>query len=133
MLLEQETELLTTTEYENYLDSGGKLPEQEYHLVCLIISQPDRLRFNGRTSRHQMSSILEVCGLQTTMIEMLAYDTLRERMSCEDMTSNDLDDRCRNVWCMGDQELAREVVFLTDETGEKYRIITERYPNIFGE
>jgi hypothetical protein len=133
MLLEQETELLITTQYENYLDSGGKLPEQEYNVVSMILSQPYLFKLNGRVSQYQILSILQKCGLETSEREILAYDVLRDRMHCEEEVSKRVGERSKCVWCMGDQELVREIVFLSDETGEKYRVMTESFPNIFGE
>ena len=131
MLLEQGTELLTSTEYQKYLDSGGKLPEQEYNVVTTVLSLPHIFKFNGRISPNQISSILNRCGLEASFREMLAYDILRDRMNTEENMSGNTDERCRNVWCMCDQELVREIVFISDETGEKYRVMTESHPHIF--
>lgn len=130
MLLEQESEVLTTTQYENYLDSGGRLPEQEYLLVSELLRDQVTV-FYKKALVSQILSILDNCELEAFLSEVLIYNILRERISSDDQISNQTDIRSKNLWCMCDQELVREIVFLSDETGEKYRIITEKYPNIF--
>ena len=134
MLLEQQIELLTTTPYENYLDSGGRLPEEEYNLALEILSldiENQWVQSYKEPSVSQILTILDACQLEAFPSEVLIYNVLRKRMSCDDKRSDKTDIRSKSVWRMYDRELVREIVFLTDETGEKYRIITETYPNIF--
>lgn len=133
MLLEQETELLTTTEYQNYLDSGGRLPEQEYSIASelLGIDLAGQWIPYGRPAVSQIASILHICGLETSSSELLIYKVLRDREFCKDQLTEEIDERCKNVWCMSDQELVREIVLLSDQTGEKYRVMTEKFSHIF--
>lgn len=136
MLLEQETELLTTTSYENYLDSGGRLPKQEYDLASQILSSfgneiPYSLIPFRNASVSQVSAIFNRCELEPSLSEKYIYYVFRDRMDCNGGVLEQEDLRSKKTLCMSDQELVREIVLLTDETGEKYRIITEAYPNIF--
>ncbi len=138
MLLEQEEELLTTTPYENYLNSGGRLPEQEYDLASQILSYfgneiPYDLIPSRNASVSQVSTICSRCELEPSLSEKYIYYIFRDRMNCNGKVSEQTDIRSKSTLCMSDQELLREIVLLTDESGEKYRIITETYPNIFSD
>jgi hypothetical protein len=137
MLLEQEEELLTTTPYENYLNSGGRLPEQEYNLALQILSTHKDTPYSWipykGPSIFQALTILERCELEATTAEIYTYCLFRERMDNNNRVLDQTDIRSKSTLCMSDQELLREIVLLTDESGEKYRIITETYPNIFSD
>ncbi|HBB64515.1 MAG: hypothetical protein UR34_C0010G0017 [candidate division WS6 bacterium GW2011_GWC1_33_20] len=128
--LEQQTDSLDITQYDQYLNSGGKLTETELHLALDILSNccdiPPK-----RPETFQIKNIADSCNLNVSQSEVLTYCALRNKLPCEEEMNRNIDPRSKNCWCMTDQELVQQIFLLSDPTGEKYFVITEKFQRIF--
>ncbi len=131
MLPETEPVVRVKGSYESYQEKGGILPLED----CLLaknyqVRDVQPMGENGCCSK-QIQQIARHCEFEITPCEIAIYNTLRTQFPSQDELSRDSYPNSINTWQMSDQVLAREIFLLTDESGEKYRLITERYPHIF--
>ncbi len=111
-----------TTQYQEYIDSGGLFTQQDYELVTGEL-HIDELPPLENCNISQIEHISSYCGVIPSFKEILLYNTLREKMR----------PHCKDSSCptMSDHILIREIFLLTDSNGDKYRAITQRYSYIF--
>jgi hypothetical protein len=116
-LIEQQT-----TQYQEYLDSGGLFKQEDYDFITGELNIDDLPPLKS-CNIGQIEHISYDSGVVPTFKEILLYNTLRIKMYPQ----------CKNSSCpaMSDHKLIREIFFLTDPDGDKYRAITERYPHMY--
>ena len=126
-MIEQETEILTTESYQEYRELGGCFTPEDYQLVKDIISL-EKVALPESPHTKEMEWISSNCSIQVTPQEKLIYYFLRTKMPPK---GDSLASDTIAVYTMCDQFLMREIFLVTDDTGEKYKLFTERFPNIF--
>jgi len=126
-MIEQETEILTTESYQEYRELGGCFTPEDYQLVKDIISL-EKVALPESPHTKEMEWISSNCSIQVTPQEKLIYYFLRTKMPYE---GNSLASDTVAVYTMSDQFLMREIFLVTDGTGEKFKLFTKRFPNIF--
>ncbi len=138
MLLETDQGLQTTnleqqTSYEDYLLVGGRFPYEDFTFITDTLSGNSPTPFEMRkcSCSSQISGICDLCGVQLSPEEIHIYRNLRRKMSSDQEISPN-QPNIVNPWQMHDVELAREIFLLTDHTREKYQIVTEKFPHMFG-
>jgi hypothetical protein len=130
MLQDTKVELLPVTEYEDYLSKGGRFAQPEFQLIQESLD--NGISCSECLSKSlQISAIASLCNIQITKTEITLYTILREKKEASLEEQNITDNKGKSACCMGDEELVREIFFLTDVSGEKYRAVTERFPWIF--
>ena len=111
-----------STQYQEYIDSGGLFSKEDFEFITgeLNIEELPPLK---SCNIGQIEHISYDSGVIPSFKEILLYNTLRIKMY----------PACKESSCptMSDHVLIREIFFLTDPNGDKYRAITERYSYMF--
>jgi hypothetical protein len=131
--LEFKTADVLNQDYEAYLLGGGRFPYEDFKYITDILAEdnPTPLRMERSPCTSQIGGISQLCNIEISPKEILIYRQLRRKMPPNDQLFKNLPNTC-NPWQMHDVELAREIFFLTDPTREKYQIVTEKFPHMFG-
>lgn len=127
MSKEQQPELINVSPYDEYLDCGGCLPQNDFELIQHFISEEEVIPPSSR-STHEITHICSYCCIEVTAQEKLIYHVLRNKMNYE---HESFPKNIKPVNTMTDQFLMREIFLVTDKTGEKYHRFTETFPHMF--
>jgi hypothetical protein len=154
MFQDVELKPTTTTDYKNFLNCGGLLDPKTYlHAKRLLNSTEIAKKFksNGRISGIEYEA--ELCGLEVTPIEKYLYNYLEETRALTNQAKTPeiaqeeeeyiqefiadpetqilVEEKVKNLPCICDKELVRQTFLITDETGEKSRVVRESFPHAF--
>lgn len=131
--LEPKTTDVLNQDYEQYLLEGGRLPYEDFNYITNTLTESNHTPPNMERCpcTCQIDDICELCGIQPSLKEVYIYKELRRKINNDTPPSLD----SLNVvypWQMHDVELIREIFLITDPTGNKYQIVGETFPNMFG-
>jgi hypothetical protein len=131
--LEFKTADVLNQDYEAYLLGGGRFPYEDFKYITDILAEdnPTPLRMERCPCTSQIGGISQLCNIEISPKEILIYRRLRRKMRADNQLQETLPNTC-NPWQMHDLELVREIFLLTDPTREKYQIVTEKFPHMFG-
>ena len=131
MIIETEHVVKPKSFYKRYIEKGGKLPLEDCLIARQFLTRNIHPTDENDCCSNQIKQIARECNLEITPCEIAIYGRLRKLLPSQEELSERHPPNIVNTWQMSDQVLAREIFLLTDESGEKYKKMTNNYPHIF--
>jgi hypothetical protein len=128
MLERAKLELPTKTSYNNYLNNGGRFAYPEYNFVQNTLTNGIDLDTSSqkKSLKLQILGVAELYNIGVSETEILIYIALRKQLKKSEDDTEVIDPRGKSSCCMGDEELVQEILFLTDQRGDRYATLRDK-------